>query len=84
MLFASPEISVAEPIASLHPVRKTALAAPLEACGLARLVNAFQARRRLQAWNRAQPRPHAYRHCPARVWRRRSALLTLLAEARRP
>ena len=43
------------------------------------LLRALRRQRALLAWNRAQPRPVAFRHCPDRVWQRRSALLTLVS-----
>jgi hypothetical protein len=43
------------------------------------LLRGLRRQRALLAWNRAQPRPAAFRHCPDRVWQRRSALLTLVS-----
>jgi len=41
------------------------------------LVQRLQRHRDLMAWNRDFPRPRACAHVPDRIWRRRSALLSL-------
>ena len=41
------------------------------------LVQRLQRHRDLMVWNRDFPRPRACAHVPDRIWRRRSAMLTL-------
>lgn len=41
------------------------------------LVQRLQRHRDLMVWNRDFPRPRACAHVPDRIWRRRSALLSL-------
>ena len=73
MLFLAPGAPVAFPA----PPRSEPGSAWPGLPKLSDLLHAARRQRSLLAWNRAQPRPAAFRHCPDRVWRRRSALLTL-------
>ncbi len=66
-----PSVPVTEPARSGIP-------GPLD------LLRGLRRQRALLAWNRAQPRPAAFRHCPDRVWQRRSALLTLVSGRPKP
>ena len=50
---------------------------PAPARLLGSLVKAWDAHRALMAWNRGLPRPSSCTHVPDRIWRRRSALLSL-------
>jgi hypothetical protein len=44
------------------------------------LVRSWRRQRALLEWNRSLPRPPACAHLPDRIWRRRSALLSLHGE----
>ena len=55
---------------------------PAPARLLGSLVKAWDAHRALMAWNRGLPRPSTCTHVPDRIWRRRSALLSLRAQPR--
>lgn len=87
MLFASPDSSVAQAPETARLAARSAPPRRVRLPGLTALTvltRAISAQRGLSEWNRAQPRPTAFRCCPDRVWQRRSALITLIAEVRRP
>ena len=87
MLFASPDSPFVQAAETARlavrdtPSRRVRLPA---LTALANLTRAMATQRGLAEWHRAQPRPAAFRSCPERVWQRRSALITLIAEVRRP
>ncbi len=77
MLFFAP----GAPVGLTAPPRSVPVIGPVGSAshGPLDLLRGLRRQRALLAWNRAQPRPAAFRHCPDRVWQRRSALLTLVS-----